>query len=98
MMRCRQSSPPMECAKKLTPRATAFFLSCSSKASARDETDPVLRTLLNSVCREQRGCIRGHRGDNDFGANFVAEDAENFRPVVHAHARKRSGSTGIKAI
>jgi len=39
-----------------------------------------------------------HRGDDHLGAYRVAEDIQDVRPVVHAHAGEFQWTSGIEAV
>jgi hypothetical protein len=101
LMRCLQSSPPIECAMKLTPRPYALFRSVLSRSCALSTTEAVLQRHVDSqdwIERDGRDDSRRYGGDDDFGSDLFAEDGENVVPVVHLEFGERGGSLHVEAI
>lgn len=110
-IKCRQSNPPIECARRLTPRPWAFPCSWRSKVSAREVMEPVLQVYLvrshevmevkmseRLTCYAREASLPRDGCDDDFRLHFITEDVEHVQPVVHSHARKRRRATRIEAV
>jgi len=71
-IRWRQSSPPMECARRLTPRPRTFSWSCMSRVFEREVMEPVLGQLYFSDRGVGgRGKVPWDGGNDHFGAYFL---------------------------
>lgn len=76
VIKCRQSSPPMEWARRLTPLPRALTSSCLCNVSARELIEPVLLPMSGSALTPDEGPQHSPRNrcDDDVGAHFVSKN------------------------
>ena len=95
-MRCRQSSPPMLCATKLTPTPFgSFSLRNVCICSARSLTEPVLQNLARFTCiRKGQADVPFDTDDDDLDSHSIPQHFENRSPIVKLERGKQWDRSG----